>query len=186
MDTLNDSDIRQPLIDKLNSLSPKPKAILEELRVHNGNAIADVVTLHRGAHCYEIKGDNDKVERVIKQAKYYDLAFRKLTLVTTRRHLKKALSVTPEHWGIILAEEVSGRIIFKYERSAQINAGFDKRVALLTLWKEEMLDMMSTHVGYKSKSRDVLAGLISNTKKKEELSESICSTLLSRYESSVA
>ena len=58
--TLNDSEIRRSLIQKLNNQAKQPKAILEELRVHNGNAIADVVAIHNNAHCYEIKAMETK------------------------------------------------------------------------------------------------------------------------------
>jgi hypothetical protein len=186
MRSLNDKDIRKPLIDKITSLAVKPKAIIEELRVHNGNAIADVVALYKDAHCFEIKGDGDKVERIIEQGRYYDLSFRKVTLVTTKKHLIKAEKIAPVYWGIMLAEEIENKISIKYHRSAQINPNFEKDIALLTLWKNEMLDLLASKSGHKSKSRDVLAQLISGAKRKEELSNNICTTLLNRYSSSLA
>jgi hypothetical protein len=181
MQHLNDKDIRKPLVDKLNSLSIKPKAIIEELRVHNGNAIADVVALYKDAHCFEIKGDGDKVERIVKQGSYYDLSFRKITLVTTKKHLPKAEKIAPSYWGIMIAESSDSDVVIKYYRPAKLNPNFEKNIALLTLWKNEMLDLIVSDNSHKSKSRDVLAKLISGAKKKEELSNNICSTLLSRY-----
>lgn len=44
--SLGDKEIRQLLIRRLENASRIPKAILEELRVHNGNAIAGVVSVH--------------------------------------------------------------------------------------------------------------------------------------------
>jgi hypothetical protein len=184
MDQLNDKDIRKPLIEKIKSLSNGPKAIIEELRVHNGNAIADVVALFDEAHCFEIKGDGDKIERIIEQGQYYNLSFRKITVVTTTKHLRKAESIAPKYWGIMIAEQVSNEVVIKSFRSALVNPNFHKKVALLTLWKNEMLDLLACDVGHKSKSRDVLAKLISEAKRKEELSNNICSTLLNRYSDS--
>ena len=91
MRLLNDIDIRVALIEKLQSMPTKPKAVIEELRVHNGNAIADVVALYKEAHCFEIKGDGDKIERIVTQGRFYDFSFRKITLVTTTKHLAKAV-----------------------------------------------------------------------------------------------
>jgi len=186
MNLLNDKDIRTPLIQKLGSMPVKPKAILEELRVHNGNAIADVVALYKDAHCFEIKGDGDKVERILSQGRFYDLSFRKITLVTTNKHLEKAIKIAPSYWGIMVAESISDKVTIKHFRPAKINPTFQKNLALLTLWKNEMLGLLTSDVGHKSKSRDVLAQLISGSKKKEELSNNICSTLLNRYSSLIA
>ncbi|MDD1790421.1 sce7726 family protein [Burkholderia gladioli] len=141
MMNLDDKIIRKFLIARLASLSKKPKAVIEELRVHNGNAIADVVAIHKYAHCYEIKGDTDAVRRILTQRKYYDLAFRRITLVTTDRHLENALSLAPGHWGIMVASESRGSVAIRYARRATQNPLYDTRVALLTLWKSELLEV---------------------------------------------
>lgn len=185
MSSLNDKQIREHLIEKLSRQPVQPKAIIEELRIHNGNAIADVVALYRDAHCFEIKSDLDKIERVVDQGKYYDLSFRKITLVTTRKHIKKALSLAPHHWGIILAEEKHDSISFRTVRSAVTNSSFDKERALMTLWKREMLSLVDQeNRKNKTKSREWLANLISNCHRKEEVSSNITELLLSRYQSS--
>lgn len=110
---LSDPVIRAALLDKLNRGRPQPKALIEELRIHNGNAIADIVAVYNEAHCYEIKGENDKIERIIEQGRYYDRAFRKVTLVTTSRHIRKAVAIAPEHWGILEAKRNNvGKVTF--------------------------------------------------------------------------
>jgi len=181
---LNDSEIRGALIHKLENQSIKPKAVIEELRVHNGNAIADVVALYNEAHCYEIKGCNDKIERVLVQGNFYNSSFRKITLVTTENHLQKAADITPHYWGIMLASHTKGCLQLKYIRGARNNPEFNKELALLTLWKSEMLSILEESK-HKRKPRDFLAQLISNTKKKAELSSNICDLLLDRHHSSV-
>ncbi len=182
MTKLNDRLIRTNLINKLKNQTIKPKAIVEELRVHNGNAIADVVALYKDAHCFEIKGDGDKIERAIKQGQYYNLSFRKITLVTTTKHLNKAIDILPKFWGIMIAEEKNGKVILKYMRRARNNSSFDKKLALLTLWKSEMLALTEQrHKNTKKNSRRLLAQLISHSMKKVELSNNISSMLLSRH-----
>jgi len=181
MTRLHDDDIRQALIAKLGNMSIKPKAIIEELRVHNGNAIADVVALYKEAHCFEIKGDGDKIERISAQGRFYDLSFRKITVVTTQKHLEKAKRIAPAYWGIMLATPAHDSPALSYIRPAQLNPNFEKNFALLTLWKNEMLNLLESDYGHKSKSRDTLARLIAGAKKKAELSNNISATLLSRY-----
>lgn len=159
----------------------KPKAIIEELRVHNGNAIADVVALYKEAHCFEIKGDGDKIERIVTQGRFYDFSFRKITLVTTTRHLAKAERIAPNYWGLMVASEANNKVLVRHSRPAQINPNFHKNLALLTLWKAEMLELLESQKSHKTKKREFLAELISANKKKIELSNDICSTLLQRY-----
>lgn len=177
---LNDKEIRTALKLKLQSQPSKPKAIIEELQVCNGNAIADVVALYNEAHCYEIKGRNDKVERIATQGRYYDSSFRRITLVTTENHLSKALLISPEYWGIVVAtENNSDTISFRHERGAKVNPNFCKERALLTLWKSEMLSILNEQ-SHQRKPRDFLAQLISSNKKKVELSNRICDLLVNR------
>jgi hypothetical protein len=141
MMNLDDKTIRKFLIARLASLSNKPKAIIEELRVHNGNAIADVVAVHKYAHCYEIKGDTDAVRRILVQRQFYDLAFRRITLVTTDRHLDNALRLLPGYWGIMVASQLRGSVAIRYARRASQNPLYNTRVALMTLWKSELLEV---------------------------------------------
>ncbi|ONN07550.1 hypothetical protein B0B18_29765 [Pseudomonas aeruginosa] len=180
---LSDPVIRAALLDKLNRGRPQPKALIEELRIHNGNAIADIVAVYNEAHCYEIKGENDKIERIIEQGRYYDRAFRKVTLVTTSRHIRKAVAIAPEHWGILEAKRNNvGKVTFKAIRSARKNIGFDKKVALLTLWRNELIEIanqIEEKVGAKA-NRDTLSQLISQSYGIEELSHTISKALAVR------
>ena len=180
---LNDKEIRKVLIARLMTQTIQPKAIIEELRVHNGKAIADVVAVHTEAHCYEIKGDGDNIDRILVQEKFYNPSFRKITLVTTDKHLKKALSTASAFWGIMVAEYKNGTIQLKYVRRALQNPYFDKKIALLALWKDEMLELLGND-DKKTKtarqSRIVIAEMLSNKKKKVELSQHIALTLLNR------
>jgi len=178
--TLYDPDIRRSLIKKLESQSNKPKAIIEELRVHNGNAIADIVSLHLEAHCYEIKGCADKIERIKSQGVFYNASFRKITLVTTEKHIKKAIDISPPYWGIMIAVERNGEVVIRNIRKAKNNPEFNKELASLTLWKSEMLSLLNEKKLNK-KPRAFLAQLLSESKKKVQLSNDICETLIGRH-----
>lgn len=174
--TLNDARIREALLRKLGK--QRPRAVLEELHVHNGRAIADVVALHSEAHCYEIKGATDRIERIVAQGGYYNSAFRRITLVTTECNLKRARKLAPRFWGIIVAVD-DGEVRFRHVRAAKLNPKFDRRSAAMTLWKSEMLELVS-HTGAERKARSHLAELIAQTRRDLEVSMSICELLITR------
>ena len=175
---LNDRRIREALLRKLARQKVRPRAVLEELHVHNGRAIADVVTLHSEAHCYEIKGATDRIERIAVQGTYYNSAFRRITLVTTECNLRRARKLAPRFWGIIVAVD-DGEVRFRHVRAATLNPNFEKKSAAMTLWKSEMLELVSD-VGAERKSRRLLAELIAETRRELELSTSICELLVGR------
>ena len=179
---LGDKEIRNALIHRLtNSITP-PKAIIEELHIHNGNAIADVVSLHSDAHCYEIKGEGDKIKRIEQQGYYYDLAFRKVTVVTTESHLTNAQKFAPAHWGIMIAREQYGTIKLSYIRAAKSNPKFDEIIALLTLWKSELNAVASNITDEKiaKLNRNNLAALIAENLNTDDLFKSISNQLIAR------
>jgi hypothetical protein len=177
---LNDSRIREALLRKLARQKARPRAVLEELHVHNGNAIADVVTLHAEAHCYEIKGATDRIERITVQGSFYNTVFRRITLVTTEGNLRRARRLAPRFWGIMVALEDGDTVRFRHVRAARLNPRFEKESAAMTLWKSEMLELVSD-AGAERKPRRLLAQLISDTRRELELSMSICDLLLGRH-----
>jgi hypothetical protein len=176
---LNDAIIREALLRKLVRQKSRPRAVLQELHVHNGRAIADVVTLHSEAHCYEIKGATDRIERISVQSTYYNVAFRRITLVTTGCKLGRALKLAPSFWGIMVALSDGDTIRFRHVRAARRSPHFEKQTAAMTLWKSEMLELVS-QTGTERMPRRRLAQLIAETRRELELSMSICDLLFSR------
>ena len=118
---LNDTSIRKALLRKLERQKSRPRAVLQELHVHNGKAIADIVTLHSEAHCYEIKGATDRIERITVQGVYYNAVFRRITLVTTECNLRRALRLAPRFWGIMVAIADGEAVRFRHVRAATLN-----------------------------------------------------------------
>lgn len=180
---LNDKELREALVPWLYRKSVKPKKIIEELSVNNGFAIADVVAIYKDMHCFEIKGDNDKIERILKQGVSYNLSFRKISLVTTLKHRDKALLLSPPHWGVIIASEMNGQVKFSYERKCKNNSSFNPTVALATLWKSEMLEILNKEKIYlpnKDKTRDLISLRISDVLDKISISSEISDKILHR------
>jgi len=180
---LNDKEIRYELRSFLSGRIPAPRAILDELHVSNGNAIADIVGIYKYSHCFEIKGENDSLSRINRQANYYNKSFRKITLVTTVNHLGKAEEVVPDFWGIISARVANGKVVFSYHRRASINPFFNKAEALMSLWKDELIDFASEFEGKgfkKSFNRRDLAILIAQSSRSNLVHEKISGFLVKR------
>jgi hypothetical protein len=176
---LNDAAIRKALIHNLMNQPASPRGIIEELWVHNGDAIADVVALNSEAHCYEIKGCNDKIERIIVQGSYFNSCFRRISLVTTDRGLAKSLKISPDFWGIMVARVEGTEVQLHEIRRARNNPNFTKHLAALTLWKSEMLSLLQDQ-SHRRKPRATLAHLIASNNGKIELSIHICELLVAR------
>lgn len=169
---LDDKAIREKLRSFLESRSPRPHMVIEELGVHNGNAIADIVAIYQHSHCFEIKGETDTINRLARQASYYNLSFTKITLVTTINHLQKAEELLPNFWGILIVEPSNGDIHIRYHRKVRRNPLFDKKKALMSLWKGELWDIAQklNHENLKkSFTRNDLAHYISNISSKEDI-----------------
>ena len=141
MSILLDKDIRSIFTAHHAKRYPKSN-LLSEVRVNNGLAIADLVSIGiKTSHCYEIKSDKDKITRVLDQAKYFDIAFNKISLITTSTHCKKALDIIPPYWGIIIVSDTPREKV-RYLRKASVSPLFSEQKALLTLWRDELLGIL--------------------------------------------
>lgn len=182
MQRLTDKEIRKALIPYLARRANAPLATIEEMHVCNGNAIADVVAVYKSMHCYEIKGETDSISRIIRQAEFFDQAFPLITLVTTENHANKAQETTPKHWGIIIASTTRKyEIGFKYLRGASRNKSYRPEIALLTLWRPELLEMRPTRTPINEKmNRQDIAIQIASSTPTEKLNELLGKTLAAR------
>lgn len=179
---LKDAEIRNALVQHLNSRFPSPARILQELHVHNGNAIADVVAFYKQMHCFEIKGETDSIQRILKQAEVYSHSFPKLTLVLTTKHVSWAVRNLPGYWGILVAVDHGTRVTFRYERKASNNPDFVTEKALMMLWRQELLDV-SEKMGItlkKSGNRNDFAKTLGSRVNKNDALSQIQNAILNR------
>ena len=165
MSVLLDKDIREIFSTHHSKRYPKSK-LLSEVRVNNGMAIADLVSIGiKSSHCYEIKSDKDNVIRIHEQSKSFDIAFNKISLITTYSQYKKALEIIPQYWGIIIVSNTPGKKIL-YSRKASPSPLFSEQKALLALWREELLSMASAKKlfdkSFKRASRSELIDILSS------------------------
>lgn len=180
---LNDKEIRKDFINFLDRKNPKPEKIIEEFRLHGGNVIADVIAIYDTPHVFEIKGDNDKIDRVVDQAFYYNLSAPRLSLVTTEKHLDKAIQILPNFWGILVAKS-GNPTTFSYCRGAKTNPLFRKELSLLSLWKEELeaLARKNTINIDKKANRRKMAEIIASCSSKNAVISNLKLAMLKREE----
>lgn len=182
MPKLTDKVIRQALIASLSRRACAPTATLEEVQVCNGKAIADVVAVYKSMHCYEIKGETDAIHRILRQAEHYNLAFPTISLVTTQNHLERALNICHKHWGIVLANEArGGEVIFRHVRGATRNPLYRPEIALLSLWRSELVDF--PHAGraaVEKMNRQTIAESIASSASAKSINERLGNALAAR------
>lgn len=165
MTVLKDGAIRLALEAYLSARVPRPGALVHELRVSRGNAIADLVALYRTPHCFEIKGHTDSVGRVLRQAEFYNRAFKRLTLVTTVNHRLWAQQHLPTFWGLVIAVPDGDAVRFRHIRPAATSPHFDAFASLAPLWRAELLAIV-----------DVLTpGWTRDAHTRSDLAQQICS-----------
>ncbi|ELL0577521.1 TPA: sce7726 family protein [Vibrio diabolicus] len=166
---LNDKKIRDALIKRLLNKKLSRNNIFEEIAVKRGLSVADVVANFKTPHCYEIKSDVDSLTRLKNQSEYFSDAFKKVTLITTKKHFIKAELIIPEWWGILLAEEKKGVVILKSYRKAGVNPKDTTKDLLSMLWNDELKSALSElNVQFKSSDNRALLveKLTSSTSKK--------------------
>ncbi|MBU1425280.1 MAG: sce7726 family protein [Gammaproteobacteria bacterium] len=182
MQKLTDKEIRLALLVNLGRRANPPRATLEEVHVCNGNAIADVVAVYKTMHCYEIKGETDSINRIVRQSQFYDQAFPRISLVTTENHLRRAETIAPKHWGIVLANSShNGSVIFRHVRGATRNPLYLPEIALLSLWRSELIKFPSaTNASLEKMNKQKIAALIASSAPTSVINESVGRALATR------
>ena len=106
---MREAEIKRALAQHLDGAHGDVSTLLlEELKLSNGEIRADVVDVH-DMHCYEIKSEGDSLKRLLGQGSRYARVFDHVTLVTTERHLKKAMPILPQWWGHDLLRSMKRR-----------------------------------------------------------------------------
>lgn len=159
MKILNDSLIRTEFVRKYIK---DQSIVFHELAVKRGIAIADIVTVNSFAHCYEIKSDVDSLARLPTQVNAFSDVFRKVTLITTLKHLTKAQSIIPSWWGLIVARKEKEEVIFNYVRKSKKNPKDTSPDLLKILWNDELKSILSSrNIPFKKGfNRDELVNVI--------------------------
>jgi hypothetical protein len=142
--------------------------IFEELGVQHGLSRIDLAVVNGELHGFELKSDRDTLARLPEQTETYGRVFDRLTLVVGERHLRRAVEMVPDWWGIRVARVESGELQFSDLKVAINNPSLDARFVAMLLWRDEALDLLQ-EVGHtkgvqskcKAEIYDLLVDLIS-------------------------
>jgi len=134
--------------------------IIEELGVQHGTARVDIAVINGIMHGYEIKSDQDTLQRLPGQMEVFNSVFDKITLVVGKNHLYPAINMVPEWWGIIVAKiNNNDSVILNVIRGEEFNKNQDSVSIARLLWKEEALRILENNKeanGFCSKPRDLI------------------------------
>jgi hypothetical protein len=115
------------IIEKIDNID----VIGSEIMFGSRKGIADLVLLSKGlTYAYEVKAQNDDFRKIKIQLKEYNRTFDFVYIITTEKHLVKAINSTSKNNGIILIYNDSSIRIFKESKQ---NHKLDKEELLSTM-----------------------------------------------------
>jgi len=175
----NDLIIRSALMEDLKKRHAQDKKlrIIEELGVNHGTSRIDIAVVNGMMHGYEIKSDQDTLQRLPEQMNIFNTVFDKVTLVVGKSHLYNAINMVPDWWGITVAKiDLNGSVIFNLIREGENNKEQDGISIARLLWREEALKILEEAGkagGLYSKPRDCIYEKLSIFFDKETLGEKV-------------
>ena len=130
--------------------------IFEELAVQHGFSRIDLAVVNGELHGFELKSDQDTLDRLSIQADTYARVFDRVTLVVGERHVRRAVEMVPDWWGIRVARVESDRVHFCDLKFAMTNPSLDPISVATLLWRDEallLLEELGDATGMRSKCR---------------------------------
>ena len=180
----NDLIIRSALKEDLIKRYAQDKIfrIIEEFGVSHGTARIDIAVVNGIMHGYEIKSDQDTLQRLPGQMNEFNSIFDRLTLVVGKRHLYDAMNLIPDWWGITVAIiDANNKVIFYTIREAEDNQEQVGVSIARLLWREEALEILEERnnaTGVRSKPREIIYERLASTIAVDALKERVKYTLL--------
>jgi hypothetical protein len=183
---LYDSDIRELLIVKfLNTKEytlDSTTKIIHEMDVCSGLSRIDIAVINGKIHGYEIKSNQDTLERLPSQIESYNKIFDTMTLVTGVNHVEKAMQIIPDWWGVYYVSS-DKKPVLRRKRQHKLNTTVDIFQLTQLLWKDEMINLLeyeNIKKGIKSKSRFALGELIVSSIEVNKIKKYVRNTLKTR------
>jgi hypothetical protein len=146
---MNDLQIRTALKRELllQYKDDRETVVIEELGVHHGTSRIDLAVVNGVLHGFELKSDRDTLTRLPEQANAYGLVFDRLTLVVAERHLRAAVDVVPDWWGITVTRGEAGNLSFCDLKLPMNNPSPDPFSVVSLLWRNEALSFLEESGG---------------------------------------
>ena len=134
--------------------------VIDELGLCQGDARVDIAVVNGFLAGFEIKSQQDTLERLPHQVEVYGRVLDRVTLVSAERHLDHAMHVIPDWWGVKVAKMgPRGAVALRTQRRPRLNPALISSEILQLLWREEaiaLLEELGRARGLRSKPRAVL------------------------------
>jgi hypothetical protein len=141
---MNDVQIRTALKRELllQYKDDRETVVIEELGLNHGTSRIDLAVVNGVLHGFELKSDQDTLSRLPEQTSAYGAVFDRLTLVVAERHLRRAVDVLPDWWGIRVVHGKPGRLSFSDLKLPMNNPSPDALSIVSLLWRTEALSFL--------------------------------------------
>jgi hypothetical protein len=185
---VRDRDIREALRRYLKlAFAGDPTAlILEELGVCNGSFRIDMAVINGELKAFEIKSDQDTLERLPAQSSAYCKVFNTVSIVVGPRYLEKVDVSVPNWWGIILAQHKGDEFPkLSVVRRETLNPQQDPLAMAQLLWRDEALSLLKAcnlDKGLHSRPRHYLWDALAQRLSLQDLGELVRQKLKARQD----
>lgn len=146
---MNDEDIRDALrIELREEYEAVPDtAVIDELAIAGGRNRIDLALVNGVLHGFELKSDCDNLCRLVDQVRGYGAVCDSATLVVGERHLRRAIDLVPDWWGILVVRRDKRRPMFRSLKHSQMNPSVDPFAVARLLRRSEAADFLR-ELGY--------------------------------------
>lgn len=152
--------------------------------VQHGTARIDIAVVNGMLHGFEIKSDQDTLQRLPEQMKAYNSVFDKMTLVVGKNNLYDAINIVPDWWGIMIAKiNANGSVVFNCIREEEFNNEQNSVSVARLFWRKEalrILEEIGEAKGFYSKPREVIYEKLSTVLDQQTLGEKVRETIFLR------
>lgn len=143
---MRDMDIRKALVPALRQIyrGDRNTVVIEELGLCQGAAIVDVAVFNGILHGYEIKSNQDNLERLSAQEEVYNRALDRVTVVASERHIDRLVKMVPSWWGLWRASIHNKMVRITYVRPSRQNPNIDPMGLVQLLWRDEAIEALTS------------------------------------------
>lgn len=141
------------------ALQDSDAMVIDELGLKHGAGRIDIALINGELHGYELKSDQDTLQRLPRQIPIYGSVLDRVSLITTSSHIALAEALVPHWWEIILAEPSDSCIRFRVVRLGSCNENVVAQDVVKLLWRDEALTVLrelGAVDGMKSKPRKLI------------------------------
>jgi hypothetical protein len=166
---MNDAELRNATRQALfaQHMGDAETVIFDELGIQHGLARIDLAVVNGELNGFELKSDRDTLARLPEQAESYGRVFDRVTLVVEERHVRGAVDLVPDWWGVRVACHESSKLHFCDLKHAVRNPSPDPAAIVALLWRDEalhFLEELGIAGGVRSKCRaEIYSRLVGET-----------------------